>query len=325
MKVQYKIVTFFYFCCYFISLLIFAYVLLANTLHLLNISDLFIDPRLFDKDYLKLLISSALSIGALGTYTSYLLGDLKAVSFSKKERAALIISALFLSFFFVGNIYIKNISSQVVFLLVFIILSYFIPALASFYINFKFDAENYLMRIQNFKTKSIPLSISLITLSAINILLSGSLIVGIIGTYFNRGKFRQELLGNNLFIAKVTPTKTTYLEKITLVGYNFGWRLDPRYKIVSTKGEIRSNLWTNEAIDFIVPHYLQTGKVSIWIEKPINDKVNSSINISNKISIEVEPRSNLYPTLNDNQLERVIKKLKRIVHVAIEFLKYYLQ
>lgn len=128
----------------------------------------------------------------------------------------------------------------------------------------------------------------------------------------------ENTLKSRLFITDVTPQTTTLGITQKVKGYNFGWMLDSRDRLMSEYGPIDIQLWTNEQITFIVPLHWKEGKVNLWITKYEADKNPDVKKISNKVLLTVESRWSYFPTKEELQSKtllsyftRTIKKLKR--------------
>ncbi|VVA44496.1 membrane hypothetical protein [Candidatus Roizmanbacteria bacterium] len=184
--------------------------------------------------------------------------------------------------------------------------------------------ELLIKEIYNFSRLVSSMAYPLIIFFSIIILiigLSGLIILGV-----NQYLDFQNQLRRSFTITKILPKNTTQAENVSLKGYNFGWKLGDKDKLMSNDGQINDiKLWTNDEIRFAVPLHLKDGKNIIWLEKSESDSSNSAILKSNKVTLNIISRWEFYPSqINYENLfyplqkENLIKRIKRFLFFKLK-------
>ncbi len=184
--------------------------------------------------------------------------------------------------------------------------------------------ELLIKAIYNFSRLVSSMAYPLIIFFSIIILiigLSGLIILGV-----NQYLDFQNQLRRSFTITKILPKNITQAENVSLKGYNFGWKLGDKDKLMSKDGEINDiKLWTNDEIKFNVPLHLKDGKNIIWLEKSESDSSNSAILKSNKVTLNIISRWEFYPSqINYENLfyplqkENLIKRIKRFLFFKLK-------
>ncbi len=318
MKIDFKVNSFLIRLGYvtqLISLFLLTYIVVTHLLNLFSL-DMYVDPKIFDLNYLRILVSVAFLTSAISLLISLRYGNTKFISFfnlSLIDKCTYFFISVLLGYFLAINDVppdLLQIFSLVSIASFFILL---LPSLVNSYALF-----NFLQYKQFFSTSSklqqldSKNNLIFITISLFIFIINNILFVNIAINYLNGNAAKESALRTVLYLKRVTPDTTTIAERATIYGYNLGWKTDPRSKVMSSDGEIPSSIWTNEQIYFEIPLHVREGTREIWILKPKNeDDPNSTIINSNRIQIKIEPRFKYNADSNDSFIERQIKKVKK--------------
>lgn len=311
------------FLCYLIlivSILIFIYVALAHALSLLAINQ-FVDPRVYDANYLKIIISAGFAAALTSMFILIYYKQaryISIISVSLKEKIIYLLIALFISSFLSATKTYPNLLIKTRSLLAFFIFIALFPSLIETYAKMSLSKLSSFMKLQNRFFSRVEKNIfinfiSLIVLVmvfAINFLFLFNILIN----YFNGNVTKERYLRSTLHIAGTDPEKTTHAQKVVIYGYGLGWKRDDRSRILSSDGEIPSSIWTNDKIYFVAPLHLKEGSRQIWVERPKNEEDKKSpIISSNRVNLYLVSRFAYYPDINDNFFIRQYKKIIRIL------------
>lgn len=322
------------------SFLIFSYITISHILRLVQPVENYIDPKIFDINYLRFIVFLGFTLGFIGWIIAIIEKQLKLVSpirESREENVAVALTAFFLAIFYNGLFVGTKFLQYPIFILLFLIFFFFITQLVFFYSSFKLNefknllASIFHFKIQNFRIDQTLIKesfrkknvyfIPLIILSLVTVLFSFLFVSNIITDYLGGKTFQENLNRKKFHISRIVPDKALHAQRVILEGFNFGWKneTDDRYRLMSSQGPIKLiEEWTNEKIDFTVPIELPAGKKEVWIEKPTDSNIDKSTLKSNKVTLEVYSRFVVYPEIDDNRLERVIKKIKKFLFLDVQ-------
>ena len=175
------------------------------------------------------------------------------------------------------------------------------------------EKKEYLIKAIYFFCKLIKaIVIGLVVVSFI------AIIVAFLAWQLNRYADYQRKLRENLTIMSVVPVKTTLAQKVKLQGYNFGWRVNKKDKLMSNYGPVLVDEWKGEELIFIVPLHWKEGKVKLWIEKNKDDIPEEKLIKSNVVRLKVLSRWDFFPAEEElrnkdplSYLKRAVKKIRR--------------
>lgn len=315
---------------YFLSLVIFAYILVGYFVHIFNPKEVFIDYRLFEHEYVSILMD----IGFVLSVTGWILFKLYIDKSNRKQpplsfidKTVIVLVAVMTQMFYMQDVELPHLYYYLLSgsLLLLFILIY--PQIIIYYVavtqiilkrtyTLKFDLHVHPSHTE-LSGKYILQRIFTIFLSGVLISIS-LFFISYTGAKYLKGKIVQEnRLRDRLYIQRTIPTKTTHAEKVILKGHNFGWGSinDKRFTLMSTDGPINQvDKWEDNTIVFIVPLHLHGGKRQIWIKKPA-DQLNSQSKIiqSNHVVIEVFSRFDFYPAQDDTFIGKVYKKVRNFI------------
>lgn len=299
------------------TLFIFGYIIITHVLRLISL-DTYVDPRVFDLNYLRILVSLAFSTSMTSLLISIRFESTKFISFlnlSPKDKFVYLFISFLLGYFLAINDVPPDLLQMFSFVVIMSFYILLLPSLIRSYAQFNFLHYKQFFpstdKLANFDSKNnfLFMTIALFIFAVNNILFVNTAI-----NYLNGTAARESLLRKTLYLKRVTPGTTTIAEHASLYGYNLGWKTDPRSKLISSDGEIPSSIWTNEQIYFEIPLHVKEGVREIWVLKPKNeDDPNSAIIKSNKISIKIESRFKYNPYINDSFIERQIKKVRKLL------------
>lgn len=309
---------------YFLTIILFGYILISQIFAFLSINIINFDHNLGNREYLKiLLIMGFLSAGS-GMILDKKIGEKAQNNFFSedfKTKIVYLISASFLSYFFVGSGDFRILKNFALFGLIFIFLLYFLPNLVYFFVNQNLN-QNYTHHdkkiIKNIKTSKTIAVISTFIVIGVFIFITNVIVNNLSGKANDDPTHK-----NQLYIQSIDPKTTTLTQKVTITGYNFGWKTNATYKLMTNDGEISQTNWTNEKIEFTVPLSVKTGKNELWIVRPHSEPSNM-IEESNHMQMRVVDRFAFFPVENEPKWKRVIKRIYRYFFFDIKILNDYL-
>lgn len=313
---------------YFLSLILFLYVVLTHVIKIITPQQTYIDPRVFDLSYVKLLLSVGFLLVFLGVIDKILRHELSFIPITSirwKDRIIYITTSLFFAYFYAGNnspLKNSDILSLIVSLIFFII---FLPSIIQFYSEYKIP--NYKLLLQNIKNlnnnnvinKNIVIynkNIQLVFILRIIILLSSFFIVfSFIISYLNGQTTHEKKIRQSFYIRTIIPQKVIPAQPAVLKGYNFDVGGDPTlYRIMTGKGQVSDIIkWDKNSIEFTIPLFLKNGNNTIWIEKPVENRGKIQIIKSNTVHFTVLPRFAFNPTATDGLIIKIVKRIKKII------------
>jgi len=128
----------------------------------------------------------------------------------------------------------------------------------------------------------------------------------------------QRRLRENITIILIDPSVTTLAQKVSLKGYNFGWRVNKRDRLVSDNGPVVVDEWKEEEIIFTVPLHWKERSTNLWIERIKDDMPEKKLLKSNTISLKILSRWDFFPAEAElkrkdpfSYLMRAVKKIRR--------------
>ncbi len=302
---------------YFLSILIFGYILISQVVSFFSINIVNFDYNLGNIDYLKILLITAFLSAGAGMILDSAQGKIIHDNFftqSFKDKVIITISAIFLSYFFVSSGDFRSIKNVALFGLIFIFLLYFLPKLIYFIVTpqeAKYDSKSI-------HFNKISAVISVLLFFGIFIF-----IITIVLTYLSSITKNNPAYKNQLYILSVDPRTATLTQKVTITGYNFGWKSNETYKLMSKEGEIPQTDWTNEKIEFTIPLFMKSGSEEIWITRPQSGQTRK-IEESNRVPIRIVDRFTFYPVENEPKWKRAIKRIHRLIFFDIKIFNDYL-
>lgn len=157
-------------------------------------------------------------------------------------------------------------------------------------------------------------------LSILTLLITVLFIWGVVTKYIEGTILINNMRRKQFYILKINTHKALSGQKVTLIGYHFGWKVgeDNRYKVMLADRSVRLiEEWTNEKLEFIIPLELPTGTHKLWIERPSDDPKNTKILKSNSVNLSIFDRFILYPSENDSLEQRFIKKIRRYIYLNV--------
>ena len=226
--------------------------------------------------------------------------------------------------------------------LVFIPVSYvFIIHIIEFYTKYEFKYVTRLIRnikseyalvrkthnLERVKKFAILLTPSVFKLSLVAVVIM-VMAVFIIG-YSQDEHQKEKKLRESLHISNVTPYISTYGNKVTIEGYNFGWKLSKNDYLKTEDGPLTTDVWTDSKIQFTVPFHVREGKLSLQVVRMKDPNISKRIIRSNIVLIDIRSRWEFYPTVTKtNSLqqfvqEKVIKRLKRYYYLDRDLKKLF--
>ncbi|MBI1863529.1 hypothetical protein HYS00_05430 [Candidatus Microgenomates bacterium] len=137
-----------------LSLVLFGYIVIAHFLNLLTI-DTAVDVRVFELDYLRLLMAIGLSTSIVATLLLIALKKVDYVSFFRqplREKATYIFITVTLSYFFAVSPHVAVKKELAIFIPVLIVLVAVIPTLLESFMQFEF--RDYRHLIASFRAPS---------------------------------------------------------------------------------------------------------------------------------------------------------------------------
>jgi hypothetical protein len=279
---------------------------------------------------MKFILTVAFIVGGIGIVLSKFVQPSKASKLSKsglREKTALVVASIFFTYFYIGQSTVFTFSLKILFVVLILFFYIFLSKLIDFYTMIDFSqVHRFTPQIE--KEDNIIKALSKVLtmcVATIAVCFSAVLIFNIAIGYVNGNVERDRENMKKLYIVSVEPSKTTLAEDEVIHGYNFGWNVDGRSKLMSSDGQIVTSLWQHDVIRFTVPLQMKTGKRELWIEKPVHENEYFSPTVqSNRVFISIVPRESFFPEADDNKLTRLIKKVKRFVLINIQSVGKYL-
>ena len=298
-----------------VSLFLLSYIIITHLLNLFSL-ETYVDSKVFDLNYLRILVAISFLTSVTSLVISFLYGNTKFISFfniSLLDKCTNIFISILLGYFFAINDVPPDLKQSISFVAITCFFILILPSLTQSYARFNFlQYKQFFPLSQNLHNLDSKNNVLFLIVSLFIFVINNVLFLNIAINYLNGNAAKESLLRKVLYLKRVSPGTTTNAEKATIYGYNLGWKTDTRSKVMSSDGELPSTIWTNEQIYFEIPLHLKEGVRDLWILKPKNeDDPNSAIIKSNKIKIKVEPRFNYNPNINDSFFERQVKKIKK--------------
>ena len=298
-----------------ITLLLFGYIVVTHILKLLTL-DTYVDPKIFDINYLRILISLAFFTSMTSLLIALRYGSTKFVSFlnlSLKDKISYFYISVLLGYFLAINDVPPDLLQVLSFIAITCFYILLLPSLIQSYDQFNFLQYKQFFPSSGNGTKfDVTNNLLFMTIALFIFTINNILFFSIAVNYLNGNAAKESLLRKVLYLKRVSPNTTTTAEHATLFGYNLGWKSDSRSKLMSSDGEIPSSIWTNEQIYFEIPLHVKEGVREFWVVKPKNEgDPNSTIIKSNRVFIKIESRFKYNPDVNDSFIERQIKKIKK--------------
>ncbi len=265
---------------------------------------------------LKFFIVISLILAGIGWSISYnqkVVNKVSLFSLPKKELVLYLIISLSLGYSFSKTTSPHPLLSTPIFLILSMFLLFYLPQLGVFYSTFNFYYLKSLLYSHGKKrltAKALSRNILIISFTYFIF----ALVILLVSNYLTY----KNTLRRSFYITDVNPHQVIYASLVELKGFNFGWKTDDDkgYKLSSKYGEIAVKDWTDSLVSFDVPLHLKEGPVTVWLEKPKNEKSNE-IFASNKISFMLLDRRELYPQKNADFFERAIKKIRRFMFLNL--------
>ncbi|KKQ38828.1 MAG: hypothetical protein US54_C0002G0016 [Candidatus Roizmanbacteria bacterium GW2011_GWA2_37_7] len=328
---------------YIISSIIFLYFFISYLLITVNPTTLFIDVQIFTPKYLRYILGVAFLLAALGWWILKLLHKIKFQSpwhLNRMEKILTISSAVILGYIYGGSLETHSVLAFVMFIAFSIIFTYLIPQLINFYSYLKISDLKYFLIVLPLTNKFIGLLqryisvskeninehqytfvitkkqiriLALMGISIIFIVFLTLMIITVVYKYTSGQIIRENKLRKTFYISSVEPENTTPGRTAKLIGYNFGFKTDKNYRVLTDDGIILEIVtWDKDFIEFIIPLSLQTGEHKIWIVRPTDElHREQGFKKSNQISLKIHSRFALLPDVGDSDIERGVKKIKR--------------
>ena len=144
-------------------------------------------------------------------------------------------------------------------------------------------------------------------------------------SHWNKKIQYENQLRREFIITSVSPKQVTHAYRVTLSGYNFGFKTDDSYRLMSDQGRMYEiKKWVKDEIVFIAPIYLSEGKHTVWIERPYDElHREQGMAQSNKVTFHVYSRFLVYPE-NNMYGEKVEKRIKKFIFYNLPFLNEYI-
>lgn len=331
MKFLRRLTSFLIFVAYILSASIFSYLIIAQFIELLAPKDVILDIRLTENSYIKFLLSTAFITAGMGILLSVsvqLITFVRVLAVPLREKFAYILISFFLATFYLSSYSssLLKIFFQTALISMFLL---FTPTLISFYsmIHPFGLLRNVLADPEAHSKKSwlgILTNICQMAIASIVLISVLMVIVNIIRPYALNRITKENIHRSTLYIRTVRPVKTIHASGVILEGYNFGWRPDDRWKLLSSDGEITPDLWTDTKIEFTVPLNMKTGERNLWIQKPLkDDHPDGPVTQSNKKTITVLSRFVILPAAGDSLQTRALKRVKKIIFEHMAWSRYF--
>ncbi len=179
------------------------------------------------------------------------------------------------------------------------------------------EKKEYLIRALELLWKLIKMSLVGVTIVSLFIIVVLS-IVAFLTWQLNRYADYQRKLRENLTIMFVDQETTTLAQKVRLKGYNFGWRVNKKDRLMSSYGPVFVDEWQEEELIFTIPLHWKEGTLYLWIERIKDDVPEKKLIKSNTVTLKILPRWDFFPTEEElrnkdllSSLNRAIKKIRR--------------
>jgi len=155
--------------------------------------------------------------------------------------------------------------------------------------------------------------LKLIGTSSLIIIFISVIIIVTISKYVTGQTIRENKLRKLFYISSIEPEHTTPGRTARLIGYNFGFKTDTNYQVLTDDGIVLEIVtWDKDFIDFLIPLSLPMGNHKIWIVRPTDElHRNQGFRKSNKISLKIHSRFSLLPDVGDSKFDRGVKKIKK--------------
>src|SRR3989344_493877 len=177
-------------------------------------------------------------------------------------------------------------------------------------IQFFYNLSAFLWRL----IKKTVMGFTIISLFAIIVIVVITFLTRELNKYANY----QRRLRENITIILIDPSVTTLAQKVSLKGYNFGWRVNKRDRLVSDNGPVVVDEWKEEEIIFTVPLHWKERSTNLWIERIKDDMPEKKLLKSNTISLKILSRWDFFPAEAElkrkdpfSYLMRAVKKIRR--------------
>ncbi len=306
---------------YVLSLGLMIYVVLFQFSSFLSVDLLHFDPRMNDADYLRLLISGGFIGAGAGMLFEYLMGNKIRGSFMEENpggKGIIIITSLFLSYFYTGSAQLLSIKNITIFAVCLIFFIYYLPKVIWYLSDFDFTFKNIRMMNTGIAVRN---KIILTFFSILGVMLLSAIAINIFAYYLKNKSDGIPAKGSALFIQSVEPKSATLTQKVTISGFNFGWKNNDTYKVMSKEEELRQTEWTNEKIDISIPLSMKSGDNELWIVRPKSE--NGLLEESNHVKIRIIDRFVFYPVENEPKWQRGIKRIKRFLFFNVKIFNDY--
>ena len=330
---------------YVFSVSFLIYIFLSYLITAVTPTTLFIDRQIFSPNYIRIVLGLAFFLAMSGWN---ILKSLNSINFqspwtlNRMEKIITISSAILLAYIFGGSLQIPSVLAFIAFIAFLIGFIYLIPQLLNFYSHFTINDLAYfhkfifhlitalassLKRIHSIKKESNNKKYSIvITKEQINLLkLMGTssliiifisvIIIVTISKYVTGQTIRENKLRKLFYITSIAPEHTTPGRTAKLIGYNFGFKTDTNYQVLTDDGIVLEIVtWDKDFIEFLIPLSLPMGNHKIWIVRPTDElHREQGYKKSNKISLEVHSRFALLPDVDDSKFDRGVKKIKKLL------------
>jgi len=316
-------------------------VLLAGYFIIVNIvNSLF--PEITSKNLIITTVNSDLNrilIGLMGILGAMIVISLKRkelkfispFSLTKEETIILGLSSYFLAYFIKENlialIFIKKIFLVILTLIFFV----FLPQILNYYLQFNLNFLNKLLKnIKNelITIKAKPFNWRVIYkifpyMLVLTILLTVILfVVAVVSWQINKYLAYQSDLRRRLVITKIKPKVTTIGEKVTLEGYNFGFKENEFFQVQTNFGQATDiKDWNNNKVEFIIPLSFKEGQIKLWLERTKEASTKSALLKSNQVDFEILSRWYFYPQAEEfsyppsffTWVKTLKKRIRRII------------
>lgn len=314
-----------------LSFLLFTYIVASHLIPILAPEQRILDPRIFDPDYLKLVLSTAFLTTSIGIIGSVLLREMRFTTLldaSWNERIASSVTAVFLACFYAGNTIPLGLGDKLIFAFALPLFLILIPLSIEFFSTFDMTRYEFITARINLIRKraetwikplpETPLLITLVV-SSVCLLFSLSFVANVAVSYINGLASHERALRESFYIKDVNPHKVIYAQTAQISGYNFGWGGDTRrFRVMSSYGQIGEiRKWDNDLIIFVVPLFFKEGDNYVWIEKPVQKNGHETIQRSNRIRIILVDRFVFYPAQGDTLPTKMVKRANKFVFLNL--------
>ncbi len=314
-----------------LSLVLFMYVVVTHLVTIVTPEQQVLDPRIFDSDYLKIVLSMSFLTVGIGIIGSVLLKSMRfatLVGSTWTERIASTTTSLLLASFYAGNTIPLVLGDKLIFIFALPLFLILIPLTIEFYTTFELGNYLFLKKLTSPFTnrfrlwiKHLPEASLLITLviSSVCLLLSLSFVANVAVSYLNGLASHERALRESFYIRNAEPEKVIYAQTAQITGYNFGWGGDSKkYRLMSTNGQISEIVkWDNDLIVFVVPLFFKQGDNDVWIEKPLQQNDREVIEKSNRIRLILLDRFVFYPAAGDSLPKKALKRANKFIFLNL--------